>query len=67
MLHGLKPLMEIEPPALFGEACLVGEDVPEAARRPFTCRAMSCCMLWQVKPAFSDGTLLLRQDLPECH
>ncbi|KAK9832375.1 hypothetical protein WJX74_008047 [Apatococcus lobatus] len=47
VLHGLKPLMEIEPPALFGESCLVGDDVPEAARRPFSCRAMSCCMLWQ--------------------
>ena len=52
VLHGLKPLMEIEPPALFGEACLAGDDVPEASRRPFTCRAMSCCMLWQVKPAY---------------
>ncbi|KAK9842771.1 hypothetical protein WJX74_002162 [Apatococcus lobatus] len=47
MLRGLKVLQEIEGPMVFGEACIVSKKVRQAARRPFTFRAVTCCTLWQ--------------------
>lgn len=48
MLRGLKVLQEVEGPMVFGEACIVSSKVKQAARRPFTFRAVTCCTLWQV-------------------
>ena len=48
MLRGLKILQEIDGPMVIGEACIVARKVPQAARRPFTYRAITCCTLWQV-------------------
>ena len=50
MLRGLKVLQEVEGPMVFGEGCIVASKVPQAAKRPFTFRALTCCTLWQVVP-----------------